>query len=108
MVAGGCKRDSLPPRPQPSAFSVSLEHPDSIYVTTGGNTSIIVNGGTNGWWLTVPTNNWLVINKLYGSSNFKVPVTIRANTTGQPREIKITVSPTFGQQPVVIAIKQAG
>lgn len=108
LVAGGCKKNILPPQPTASDFSARLEHRDSIFVAAGGTSSIIVNGGTNGWWLTVPSNNWLVINKLYGSADFRIPVTIRANTTGLPREIKITVSPTFGQQPVTIIINQAG
>lgn len=101
-----CTKQNLPVKPAPSQFSATLENMTE-FPSTGGTTNIVVNAGTNGWWVTMPTNNWCVITKLYGSGDFKIPVTVRANTTGVKREINVTVHPTFDLEPIVIKIAQS-
>jgi len=101
-----CKRESLPVKPEPSSFTAVMENNMTNFPAAGGTANIIVSGGTNGWWVTMPTNTWCVIPKIYGSGDFKIPVTIRPNTTGQVREITVTINPTFNLSPVVIKLVQ--
>lgn len=102
-----CSKQDMPVKPEPSAFSASMENGVTNFGATGGSGNIVVSGGTNGWWVTVPSNNWCVITKTYGSGDFKIPVTIRPNTTGSPREITVTIHPTFGLPPVSIKLTQS-
>lgn len=101
-----CSKQGLPIAPQPSAFSAALRSGAEL-PAAGGKDTILINGGTNGWWVTLPSSNWMVVSKLYGSGDFKLPVEVKANNTGAARDIDITVSPTFGQAVVVIKVKQA-
>lgn len=102
-----CDKDELPPKPQPSAFSATVENNTVSFAPSGGTANIVVNGGTNGWWITMPANNWCVITRQYGSGDLKVPLTIRPNTSGAPRDITIKVHPTFDQPPVEIKLTQS-
>lgn len=102
-----CKKQDLPAKPQPSAFSTTMENNSTNFTAVGGTSNIIVTGGTNGWWVTMPVNNWCVITKLYGSGDFKIPVTIKPNTSGVAREINVVIHPTFGLEAVTINLKQS-
>lgn len=106
VCTAACSKQNLPVPPQPSNFSAALvKYP--LFPAAGAKDTILISGGTNGWWVTMPSNNWAVITKLYGSGDFKLPVDVKANATGAAREIEVVVSPTFGQQPVTIKIKQS-
>ena len=107
LVFGACRKEELPVKPEPSAFLAAVENNTTNFPAAGGTANILVSGGTNGWWVTVPSNNWCVITKTYGSGDFKIPVTIKANGTGSPREITVTVHPTFNLPPVAIKLVQA-
>lgn len=103
---GSCKKQNLPAKPEPSAFSAALKN-NGIFTAAGGKDTIVVNGGTNGWWITMPDNDWVVIAKRYGSAEFSLPVTVKPNTTGVAREITITINPTFNLPPVAIKLTQS-
>jgi hypothetical protein len=105
-LLSACKKQNIPVKPESSAFSAQLKN-NAVFPATGGKDTIVVNGGTNGWWVTTPDNSWAVITKRYGSGDFKIPVSVNANLTGASREINVTVNPTFGMPPVSINIKQA-
>jgi hypothetical protein len=105
-LLSACKKQNIPVKPESSAFSAQLKN-NAVFPATGGKDTIVVNGGTNGWWVTTPDNSWAVITKRYGSGDFKIPVSVNANSTGASREINVTVNPTFGVPPVIINIKQA-
>lgn len=102
-----CKKQDLPAKPQPSPFSAIIEGNNSNFSAAGGTTNIIVTAGEDGWWLSVPVTNWCVITKIYGSGDFKIPVTIKQNTTGADRSIQIQVNPTFNLPPVIITLNQS-
>jgi len=101
-----CKKDELPPKPEPSPFSATLENNIAAFPANGGTVNIVINAGTNGWWVTLPTNDWCVINKIYGSGDYKLPVTILPNNTGMSRSIIVTINPTFNLPPESITITQ--
>lgn len=107
LLISACSKQDLPVPPQPSPFSASLLK-YTEFPTAGGKDTILIQGGTNGWWLTMPAGNWLVISKLYGSGDFKLPVEVKANNTGAPREINISVCATFGLPAINIKVKQPG
>ena len=107
LVFGACRKEELPVKPEPSPFSVTVENNATTFPAAGGTANLVVNGGTNGWWVTAPTNNWCVVSKTYGSGDFKIPVTIKPNTTGAQREITVTVHPTFNLPAVAIKLVQS-
>lgn len=107
LVWSACSKQDLPVKPAPSAFAAVMENGTTSFPAAGGTGNIVVSGGTNGWWVTMPSNNWCVISKTYGSGDFKIPVTIKPNTTGSPREITVTVHPTFNLSPVDIRLTQS-
>lgn len=106
-VLASCKKQDLPVKPQPSPFAAMMENNATNFPAGGGAANIIVSGGTDGWWVMMPSNNWCNITKVYGSGDFKIPVTIKPNTTGTVREITVKISPTFNLQPVTIKLTQA-
>lgn len=101
-----CKKQNIPVKPEPSEFSAMLKG-NSLFPASGGVDTIIVHGNTDGWWVTIPDNNWVVISKKYGSGEFKLPVTIKPNNTGSDRELSVQINPTFGLPPVAIQLKQS-
>ncbi len=105
-VMSSCKKQNIPAKPEPSDFSAMLKG-TIPFPASGGVDTIIVHGNTEGWWVTLPDNNWVVISKKYGSGEFKLPVTIKANTTGTDRELSVQINPTFGLPPVAIQVKQS-
>lgn len=105
-VFGSCKKQNLPVKPEPSAFSAALKN-NTVFTAAGGKDTIVVKGGTNGWWVTMPDNDWVVITKRFGSAEFNLPVTIKPNTTGTAREITVTINPTLNLPPVAIKLTQS-
>lgn len=102
-----CKKQDLPVKPQPSSFAAVMENNTVSFPAGGGTANIIVKGGTDGWWVTMPSNTWCQVTKTYGSGDFKIPVTIKANTTGVAREITVTINPTFSLPAVAIKLMQS-
>lgn len=110
IIVGGmtaCTKQNLPSKPEPSAFSAALENNTTTFPASGGTATIVINGGTNGWWVTMPLNDWCVITKKYGSGDFKLPVAIKPNTTGASRSIQVQINPTFNLPPVNITLPQS-
>ena len=103
-----CKKENLPVKPQSSAFSAAMKNTTS-FTAAGGKDTVVVNAGTDGWWITIPgaSTSWCSVSQMYGSGNFLVPVTIKANTTGAPRQVVLTLSPTYGLPPVSITLSQS-
>jgi hypothetical protein len=107
VLVCSCKKQEEPVKPQPSTFSVAIEGGNTSFSAAGGTANIVVTAGENGWWVVMPTNNWCVITKLYGSGDLKVPVTIKPNTTGSDRNIQVEVRPTFNLLPVMVTLTQS-
>jgi len=107
LCSVSCKKQDLPVKPQSSPFAAAMENNTTSFAAGGGTGNIIVSGGTDGWWVKMPSNNWCVITKMYGSGDFKIPVTIKPNTTGAAREIIVMINPTFDLPPVAIKLTQS-
>jgi hypothetical protein len=103
-----CKKDNLPPKPQSSSFTAAMKNTTS-FTATGGKDTVVVRAGTDGWWVTIPSTgtSWCSVSKTYGSGDFLLPVTIQANTTGAPRQVVLTISPTYNLPPVSITLTQS-
>ncbi len=98
-----CTEDDGAVNPTPSAFSAT---PTSANVeVAGGTVEIVINGGNLGWKIDT-SDTWFEISKQYGSGDATVILTVEANTTESPRNGIVTLHPTFGQEPVSIAITQ--
>lgn len=93
-----CAKDEMPEKPQPSPFSVSAEGDNLTVPVSGGIINVNVKAGSDGWWIVVPTTEktWCVVTKIYGSGDYKLPVTFKPNTTGAVRTVSVTFNPTFG------------
>ncbi|WGQ11839.1 hypothetical protein QG516_09305 [Pedobacter gandavensis] len=105
-LACACKKEVGSPKPEPSAFSAVVEGGLTTVPAAGGKVNIVISAGTDGWWLTSPQVDLLINTKMYGSGDFKLPVTIKENTTGKARMISINVNPTFNLPPVTFNINQ--
>lgn len=107
LLMGSCKKEELPSKPEPSAFNVTLEGETSIPVG-GGTANLLIEAGSDGWWIEVPeeSKSWCTVSKIYGSGDYKLPVVLKANSTGQSRSTSITINPTFGLPPITVLIKQ--
>ncbi len=105
-----CVKYEVPPKPQPSPFSASLEGNKASFPASGGTVNIIIDAGSDGWWIVVPENSksWLSITKIYGAGNFSVPVKILPNTTKVARKVEIMVNPSYNLAPVKIEVSQEG
>ncbi|WP_316821077.1 BACON domain-containing protein [Pedobacter gandavensis] len=101
-----CKKESGSPRPEPTPFSASIEGGQTTVPASGGKLNILISAGADGWWVTSAQIDWLTITRMYGSGDFKLPVTIKANTSGQPRVISIKVNPTFNLPSVTFTVNQ--
>ena len=101
-----CKKEELPVKPLPSPFSANLET-NTSFPAAGAAGKIIINAGTDGWWVTMPANDWCVINKKFGSGDYALALTIKANNSGAPRSVTVTIHPTFDLATVDITITQA-
>lgn len=107
---GQCTRYDVPPPPQPSPFSATLEGNKTTFPAAGGTANILVSAGANGWWIVVPEDkkSWLAITRVYGAGNFSVPVTVRANTTKAVRTVEVIVNSSYQMPPVRLEISQEG
>ena len=105
-----CVKYEVPPKPQPSPFSATLEANKASFPATGGTVNILIDAGANGWWIVVPDDkkSWLAITKVYGAGNFSVPVTVRPNTTKAARTVEVVVNSSYDLPPVKLEIKQDG
>lgn len=107
LIVVGCKKEPLPAKPVASSFSVTSTIPVTIPVE-GGVYSLEIEGGTNGWWITVSeeTITWLNVNRKYGSGDVSQDVVIKANTSGQKRDVQLVIRSTSQVEPVVIKANQ--
>ena len=105
-----CVQYEVPPKPQPSPFSASLEGNKTTFPAAGGTVNLTIGAGANGWWIVVPdgSKNWLTINKIYGAGDFTVPVIVRPNTTKSPRKVEVVVNSSYQLPPVKLEISQEG
>lgn len=94
--AAGCKKQDIPLKPvQTTTFLASLEGGVAIFPATKSTVNIIITAGTNGWSLTQNVaNTWCVADKNYGAGDYKLKVTINANTTGADRTTQIKLLST--------------
>lgn len=98
-----CTEDDGAAYPTPSEFSAS---PTTANVdVTGGTVEVVINGGNLGWKIDASAS-WCKISKEYGSGDATVILTIESNTTDSPRSAVVIINPTFGQEPISIAITQ--
>ncbi len=108
-VLGGCRKNDLPAKPQPSPFNASIKGGAATLPAAGGTPSILIAAGADGWWIVVPDDKktWCSITRVYGSGDLEVPVSIKANTTGLPRTVEVAVNPTFNLPAVKLVFNQA-
>jgi hypothetical protein len=104
----GCKKDDLPAKPKPSPFIAAIKGSASIPVT-GGIGTILITAGADGWWIVVPDDkkSWCSIARLYGSGDLELPVSFKANLTGQERRVQVKINPTFNLPAVDLSFTQA-
>jgi hypothetical protein len=105
LVLISCKKQDLPAKPEASAFSAVLES-NSAVPAAGGTVNILISTQTDGWWISNPSANWATVNRTFGSGNFKLPVTVKANTSGVKRSVNLQVNPTFNLPVVSLTINQ--
>lgn len=105
-----CVHYEVPPKPEPSPFSATLEANKTNFPAAGGTVNLLVSAGANGWWIVVPDDGkkWLTINKIYGAGDFTVPVTIRPNTSKVARKVQVVVNSSYQLPPVKLEINQEG
>lgn len=109
LIITACKKEPVPAKPQPSAFTVELQNGMSAYPASGAKVDVVINAGSNGWWMVVPEENksWFIPAKLFGSGNQTVVITLAPNTTGVTRKAEVVINPTFNLEPVKLVIEQA-
>jgi len=105
-LAFSCKKENISPKPEPTTFSAVMEGGVTTVPAAGGKLNIVINAGADGWWITTGQMDWVTITRMYGSGDFKLPVTIKANTSGVARVISIKVNPTFNLPAVTFNINQ--
>ncbi|HEY9259994.1 BACON domain-containing protein [Chitinophaga sp.] len=107
-LATACKKDNMPVKPVPAAFTATMKHNGS-FAASGGKDTVVITAGTDGWWVTIPTasTSWCAVTQAYGAGNFQLPVTIGANTTGAARQVIITLNPSYNLPKVAITLNQS-
>ncbi|PTS95273.1 hypothetical protein DBR11_21560 [Pedobacter sp. HMWF019] len=105
LVLISCKKQDLPAKPEASAFSAVLES-NSAVPASGGTVNVLISTNTDGWWVSNLSASWATVNRTYGSGNFKLPVTLKANTSGAKRSINLQVNPTFNLPAITLTINQ--
>lgn len=107
LIYSSCEKDdNINYKPVPSTFSAQTQGTTTLS-SQGGTVSIAITAGTIGWWVEIPVDaNWCTVSKTYGSGDYTLPVTIKANQTGTDRQTNLIVHPTFNQQPVTINFTQ--
>jgi len=101
-----CKKQDSFPKPQPSTFTATLEGAVTSVPATGGKVNIVIRAGADGWWVSTEQASLLTIGRTYGSGDFTLPITIKANTSGVSRVISLKVNPTFNLPAVTFNINQ--
>lgn len=105
-LAFSCKKESVAPKPQPSPFTAVVEGGVTTLPAAGGKLTILIGAGEDGWWVTTAQADWVTLTKVYGSGDFKLPVTVKANTSGVARIVSLKINPTFNLPPVILNINQ--
>lgn len=102
-----CKKQTLPPKPKPSTFTVTAES-SAIISAEGGQVKVDIKTYTDGWWIIIPeeSTSWCSSSRTYGSGNATVTFTISPNTTGASRSVDIQFNPTFDLPVQTVTIKQ--
>lgn len=95
-IVFSCKKQNLPPKPQPSPFSAILQNTGTI-LSSGGEVLVDIKAGSNGWWIVIPTEakTWCSSSQLFGSGDKTVTLTFSKNTTGASRLVIVQFNPTF-------------
>ena len=114
LLAGGilavglfsCSKTALPPKPQPSPFAATIDPAATSIPAAGGIVNITIKAGSDGWWITAPSTNWCTIPKTFGSGDYVLPLTLKANSTGAVRSISIVVNPSFGLKADTVMLNQ--
>lgn len=101
--AFGCKKQDIPFKPGQSAtFSAKPEDTSTIFPAAKTTTIINIIAGTNGWSLTQSTTSpWLVADKNFGAGDYKLRITLNANTTGAQRSTTVKLVSTNVSLPAV-------
>lgn len=107
-LAIACKKDNQPVKPVPAAFTATMKQ-NTSFPAIGGKDTVVITAGTDGWWVTIPGSSasWCTVTQTYGAGNFLLPVTIGANTTGAPRQVVITLNPSYNLPKVNITLNQS-
>lgn len=102
-----CEKQTLPPKPKPSTFTVTAES-SAIIGEAGGQVKVDIKTYTDGWWIVIPqaSASWCSSSRTYGSGNATVSFIIKANTTGTSRSVDIQFNPTFDLPVQTVTIKQ--
>lgn len=97
MMSISCKKQNLPPKPEPSPFSAVLQNPATI-PSDGGNALIDIKAGSDGWWVVIPEDakTWCSSSQLFGSGDKTIKITFAKNNSGVSRSVVLQVNPTFG------------
>ncbi|MCX2451437.1 BACON domain-containing protein [Pedobacter sp. PLR] len=101
-----CKKEKISPKPEPTPFSAVVEAGVTSLPAAGGKLNIVISAGADGWWITTPQTDWVTITRMYGSGDFKLPVTVKPNTSGVARIVTVKVNPTFNLPAVTFNITQ--
>ncbi|MCO5236822.1 MAG: BACON domain-containing protein [Chitinophagaceae bacterium] len=79
-----------------------------VVSASGGTVNIIIQAGTDGWWVEIPEDiSWITPARKYGSGDFKLSATVEVNLSGAERSGNIILHPTFGLDPVTILVSQS-
>ncbi len=105
-ISFSCKKQNDLTKPEPTPFSAALEEGVTTLPAAGGKLNIVISAGANGWWITPAQPDWVTITRMYGSGDFKLPVTIKANASGTARVVSIKVNPSFNLPAVTLNINQ--
>lgn len=109
LIITACKKEPMPAKPQPSAFTVELKDGTVVYPASGAKVDVVINAGSNGWWMVVPeeSKSWCTSSKLFGSGDQTVVITLAPNTTGEARKAEVVINPTFNLEPVKLVLEQS-
>ena len=112
IMAGSCKKDELPYKPEPSPFSVTIERSTTDIPAAGDTIRLDIKAGSNGWWIVIPDDKktWAEpLNKrMFGSGDLVLPFIIRRNSSGVKRSVTIDVNSSYQQPKVTFTFNQAG
>ncbi len=102
-VLFSCSDEDGAYRPTPSDFSV-ITTPVTVEAV-GGSVDLTIKAGNLGWSI-VSDKLWATPSAKFGSGDGAVKLTITKNESGAKRTVNVVVKPTFGLEPLTIAITQ--